>query len=288
MQLIALGNARLYMGDLASGSISLKNNYSGILFDQNDSLSTTALTSTSASIKVYSPKIKLDSNVTITGSLTTTGSVKMSGLSNSTTSNVIYYDTTTGALTYGAGASNAFPYTGSAQITGSLGVTGSFNVYNYDIYSGTYYTNIDTTNQQIQKVFGIGIDPQPGTVIDWGDETLSSFNSFGVSDITVNWGTKILYTAGSPFGNNKPSVDWGNRYLRYSNTTTDTPPISINWGAGTLNDTNGAVALEWDVPGTLTVSASMVLSASVTASSGNSATSDAILQATLLYLSNNF
>jgi len=185
-------------------------------------------------------------------------------------------------------AKNGFPYTGSAQITGSLGVTGSFSVYNYDSYSGTYYNNIDTTNKQIWKVFGIGVDPQPGPVIDWESETLSSFNSFGQISTTVDWGNKILYTAGSPFGINKASVDWGSRYLRYSNTVMAPPAISINWGAGTLNDTNGSVALEWDIPGTLTVSASMILSASVTASSGNSATSDAMLQATLLYLSNNF
>ena len=64
--------------------------------------------------------------VDITGSLNTTGSVSHKGLANTTTSNIIYYDTASGELTYGANAGGAtFPYTGSAIITGSLILTGS-------------------------------------------------------------------------------------------------------------------------------------------------------------------
>ena len=194
-----------------------------------------------------------------------------------------------GTASYATKAQNGFPYTGSAQITGSLGVTGSFIVNEYESNILQHYDIINTTNKTIQKVFSPGLDDLLASVIDWGNETLSSYNStWNTVQPTIDWSNRILYTPGSPFAINKESVDWGNRYLRYSNTTVATPPISVNWGAGTLNDTNDATALKWNTPGTLTVSASMVLSASVTASSGNSATSDALLQATLLYLSNNF
>ena len=190
-----------------------------------------------------------------------------------------------GTASYATKAQNGFPYTGSAQITGSLGVTGSLSVSEYDVSVGLYNV-VDTSAKRIQVVYP---DSSISPVIDWGNETLSSYNyTYSAISATVDWGNKILYTVGAPFGINKESVDWANRYLRYNNNTVATPPISVNWGDGTLNDTTGATALKWNTPGTLTVNASMVLSASVTASSGNSATSDAILQATLLYLSNNF
>jgi len=58
-------------------------------------------------------------------------SVEITGLPQITGSNIVYYNSASGQLSYGAapsgsgGSGSAFPYTGSAQITGSLGVTGS-------------------------------------------------------------------------------------------------------------------------------------------------------------------
>lgn len=199
-------------------------------------------------------------------------------------------------------ANNGFPYTGSARITGSLGVTGSFQVQAYDASILGEYPQIDTVTKQINVP---NTDVTYYASIDWGNQQLNTYdNSFFNTVTTVDWQGKVLNTAGSPFGITKPSVDWGNRYLRWGNTTVATPNISVDWGTGFLVDssarnsvawntrrlinTSEATVLDWQTPGTLTVSASMVLSASVTASSGNSATSDAMLQATLLYLSNNF
>jgi hypothetical protein len=72
---------------------------------------------------------------TLNADLLTTGSVRFTGLTSTTTPNVVYYDTAAGTLTYGAagGGGNAFPYTGSAQITGSLGITGSTSL----MYTGS-------------------------------------------------------------------------------------------------------------------------------------------------------
>jgi hypothetical protein len=207
-----------------------------------------------------------------------------------------------GTASYATKAQNGFPYTGSAQITGSLGVTGSLQVQAYDASIASLYPQIDSVAKQINVP---NTDVTYYASIDWGNQQLSTYDiSFANTVTTVDWQGKVLNTAGSPFGITKPSVDWGNRYLRWGNTTVSTPNISVDWGTGFLVDSSGrnsltwntrrlldisgSTALDWQTPGTLTVSASMVLSSSVTASSGNSATSDALLQATLLYLSNNF
>lgn len=212
------------------------------------------------------------------------------------------YATTASYALNAAAAAVPFPYTGSAQITGSLGVTGSFSVSEYDATVGLYNV-VDTSAKRIQVVWP---DSSIAPVIDWNSEVLYAYDYNGGSYyVTVDWNNRTLNTiATSGVQIQKTSVDWGNRYLRYANTGLSTPPISVDWGTGflvdssarnsiawntrRLIDTSGSTALNWQTPGTLTVSASMVLSASVTASSGNSATSDALLQATLLYLSNNF
>jgi len=60
--------------------------------------------------------------------------LKVTALPSVTTADAVYYNSTTGVLSYGAAGSgsggfsgSAFPYTGSARITGSLGVTGSIS-----------------------------------------------------------------------------------------------------------------------------------------------------------------
>jgi len=70
--------------------------------------------------------------------------VLISGLPSATTNNVVYYNTTNGKLTYGpalsgsiTGSGDSFPYTGSAIISGSLAVTGSYkgNIVNLNVVS---------------------------------------------------------------------------------------------------------------------------------------------------------
>jgi hypothetical protein len=68
----------------------------------------------------------------VSGSFTTSGSVFLKGLTSAAQSNVVLIDTASGQLYTtassalgGGGGGAAFPFTGSAQITGSLVVTGS-------------------------------------------------------------------------------------------------------------------------------------------------------------------
>ena len=76
----------------------------------------------------------------VSGSFTTSGSVFLKGLTSTAQSNVVIIDTTTGQLYTtassalggsgggGGGTGNGFPFTGIAQITGSLIVTDTIEI----------------------------------------------------------------------------------------------------------------------------------------------------------------
>jgi hypothetical protein len=74
----------------------------------------------------------------VTGSFTTSGSVFLKGLTSAAQSNVVIIDTATGQLYTtassalggggGGGTGNGFPFTGTAQITGSLIVTDTIEI----------------------------------------------------------------------------------------------------------------------------------------------------------------
>jgi hypothetical protein len=81
--------------------------------------------------------------------------VLISGLPLISGSNIVYYNTTSGKLSYGpavsgsiTGSGNAFPFTGSAQIIGSLTVTGSIagEVKALTIASNTASMDLSTAN----------------------------------------------------------------------------------------------------------------------------------------------
>lgn len=66
-------------------------------------------------------------SLTVSGSLKVTGSVALNNVPNSSTSNVLYYNTANGTVSYAAAGagSNPFPFTGDVVISGSLQVVTS-------------------------------------------------------------------------------------------------------------------------------------------------------------------
>jgi hypothetical protein len=73
----------------------------------------------------------------VSGSFTTSGSVFLKGLTSAAQSNVVLIDTATGQLYTtassafgggGGGSGNGFPFTGTAEITGSLIVTSNIQI----------------------------------------------------------------------------------------------------------------------------------------------------------------
>jgi hypothetical protein len=116
-------------------------------------------------------------------------------------------------------ASNPFPYTGSAIISGSLTITGSLQVG----VSGTNSPTIDST----VGTLGRGIQ----TKVDWVNGYLN--NSSGVN--TVDWESAILYDA-STVG----SVDWGSRLLNNTSGVT-----TLDWENSTLYDASTFPSMDW-------------------------------------------
>jgi hypothetical protein len=176
----------------------------------NDSIDTVQITgsmfqSGSYTISTGSITVSLGriSATSYTGSSYTgsfTGSVLLQNLVNASTANALYYNTSTGQVTYATpGASAAFPYTGSAQITGSLGVTGSVSVSGSMSVSGSSQitgslvvtgnasvgsltetstlklkTDISPIGEQVQKITQLNpvtykwIDPERGREREYG------------------------------------------------------------------------------------------------------------------------
>ena len=116
-----------------------------------------------------------------------------------------------------AGGGAAFPFTGSATISGSLIVrqnatTGSLN----------------TSNRTLQ-------DDRNKTTVDWNNKLLYDYQT--PPTYSLDWSGRTLY---SSTGYN--SVRWEYRIL------TDGAGVdSANWDTRTLNDDHGAAALSWDV-----------------------------------------
>lgn len=135
--------------------------------------------------------------------------------------------TFTGTASFATSASwapggNPFPFIGDAQISGSLGVTGSFSVLD----------SIDSANKIL-----IGSGPIPGSTensVNWDSRTL--FDSDG--NFSVRWGLlRSMYDA-----NASQSVDWNNRLLKFDNGPGD---YTVNWNAGLLRDTGSNNSINW-------------------------------------------
>jgi len=137
------------------------------------------------------PNAKLDvsGSTIISGSLTTTSSVFFKNLPNTSTSNTVYYNTTTGELTYataGAGSSD-FPYTGSAIISGSLIVTGSVNVTQNITGSRMYLSgSIGTVSGSTLILYGSGSTNPIFTVQGSQGELFSVTDNLSGSLFSVN------------------------------------------------------------------------------------------------------
>jgi len=124
-----------------------------------------------------------------------TNSVYLPTLQSQSQQYVISYNSQSGLLSYMSssaigGSGNPFPYTGSAEITGSLIVSGGFLVH---------------ASNGINK-----------TVID-GNNT---FLNDSVGNLSVDWSGRNLFDL-TPL----PSLDWSSRILYYPDGTTE----AINW-----------------------------------------------------------
>jgi len=163
--------------------------------------------------------------------------IKNSTGSNSTPASLLQgelaINTVTGKMFYGSGSGNAvktfpFPYTGSAEISGSLIVSGVFSIHGQgpSIIS-TPAIIVDDTNRALYNTNG-------DITVDWNAEQLKS-----AGNSTVEWGSFFLKN-----GSQTP-LDWGNRLLQSSNAD----EFSIDWENRILYANDGTTAhLDWSNP----------------------------------------
>ena len=192
-----------------------------------------------------------------TASFATTASYVLQAVSASFATTASYSNTSTSA-SY-APSTPAFPYNGDAQISGSLGVTGSFTTQTYD---GTNYVpaiSIGNFSRAIYDVMGTSsFDADGRTLFDdmgifaanWSGRTLydatGTANSIAwgsrllydqTSVQSIDWNTRIAYDPGGTIA----AIDWGNR------SALDGFGIpSISWNGRDLTDSTGVPTLNWD------------------------------------------
>jgi hypothetical protein len=144
-----------------------------------------------------------------------------------------------------APAGNPFPYNGNAQISGSLGVTGSFAVQTYDgVFANAFIPAIQISDatRNIYDVFGTSsivaaarvlVDSADLPSLGWAVRTLYDTSP----ETSIDWGNRIAYDAtGTTY-----SIDWNNRLLVDPATLS-----SIDWSSRELLDSAGDAAITWN------------------------------------------
>lgn len=178
-----------------------------------------------------------------------TGSVYLPTLQSQSQQNVVVYNSQSGLLSYISasaigGGGDPFPYTGSAEITGSLIVSGGFIVH--DVTTG--FNNIDSNNTAL-------IDSTGVTSLSWASRELIDTAGTPV----LNWGATGLYDTG-----NSQSMDWSARTLIDSFGTTvgdwenrrfwdGTGNRSLDWDSRLLYDSAATQVFDWNTPGQIVV-----------------------------------
>jgi hypothetical protein len=146
-------------------------------------------------------------SLTVSGSLKVTGSVALNNIPNSSTSNVLYYNTANGTVSYAAAGAggNPFPFTGDVVISGSLQVvtSGSRAVVisasaaaNYISQSLSQSANVGAT------IYGLSISPrftnttssQTQTALRVNPTFTGSFSGSNTTNNIVDFGSSAIGT----------------------------------------------------------------------------------------------
>ena len=167
------------------------------------------------------------------------------------------YATQALSASYAPGGGNVFPYTGSAVITGSLGVTGSFSIQTFDGINYVPAISLSNFSRTIYDVMGTSSFDADGRIL-FDDMGIFAANLSGRTLLdstgTVNslaWNSRLLYDTVS-----SQSIDWANR-LAYDTSGTN---YSIDWSSRLLADQSGFDVLSWDaITNNYKIDASMYL-----------------------------
>jgi len=203
----------------------------------------------------------------ITSSLLGTASYANSSL----TSSYAGFALTASYAMNGGVSGNAFPYSGSAVITGSLIVTSS-NLPGINTATGTLKRSSQLASIDWETMtLGDGT----ATYIAWSDNQIFD----GSSNPSIFWGTRNLYYSDGTTTSvdwelgqisdttAKPSIYWNARELYDAG-----PSISVNWNSRQLIDSGNNIILDWE-NATFAGSITNAVSASYAATASQSVTS---------------
>jgi hypothetical protein len=130
------------------------------------------------------------------------------------------------SASYAPGGGNPFPFNGDAQISGSLGVTGSLSLQTFNGLTDVTAISFDGVTRLINDVMG-------STSINADDRDL--YDSANIN--SISWeGRRLVDTVGSQ------SVNWNDRLLKIDNGP---GAFTVNWGGGMLRDTNSINSVDW-------------------------------------------
>jgi len=173
---------------------------------------------TSGDLLVYSSSVWINTKQ-LTGSYGLTGSLTATSFTGSLLGTASYATQALSASWAPSVASNPFPFTGSAIISGSLVITGSFEV-GVPGANNPRITSTGTLNR--------------GDVVsvDWISRNLQDNSAI----LSVDWESRVLNDA--PGG---VSADWASRTLNDAAAA-----ISIDWESRVLNDIAAAPSVDWE------------------------------------------
>jgi hypothetical protein len=160
---------------------------------------------------------------------------------------------------------NPFPFTGDAQISGSLGVTGSFSVL--DSIDGTNKILISTTNttHSIDWENRYLHDSYGTVIVDWASMALYDDNAtyalnwsvreaYDIVEVSaINWDARRLFDSSGAIVMrwdqrltydtvDSQSIDWNIRQLKFDNDASD---YTVDWNEGILQDTAAKFSVDW-------------------------------------------
>jgi hypothetical protein len=160
------------------------------------------------------------------------GAIQIDGITGEVTA-ITFIGDLTGTASYAtqalsaswAPAGNPFPYTGSAEISGSLGVTGSFSLQTFNGLTDVTALDFSGVTRAINDVFG-------STSINADDRELYDSNTI----LSTNWEIRRLIDTST-----NRSLDWEYRYLQDAAGT-----VTVDWASLALYDNNATYALNWN------------------------------------------
>ena len=177
-----------------------------------------------------------DSQVEITGSLVVTAGITGSLLGTAS------YATQALSASY-APSTPAFPYNGDAQISGSLGVTGSFSLQTFNGLTDVTAISFDGVTRLINDVQGNqSINADDRDLYDSANINSISWESRRLLDSaavgSIRWDLRSAYDTVD-----SQSIAWGARLLKIDNGP---GAYTVNWGSGILRDTGAKNSVDWE------------------------------------------